>query len=132
MLDGEVGDGVVLSREGYDKAMQTLLHLDFSTREAAGNSTSKWVSDVSAVGGFQAGWAMEVVGTAPVQASTATTAGVNGEKRGEKVNDLGSMVRKKRKVEDGGDGANGKENGNGPAVNVLGAGMVRKKVKATS
>lgn len=57
-----------------------------------------------------------------------------------KINDLGGMVRKKkRKVEDGEeqrqqvDGSSqGLEEEQQPPVNVLGAGMVRKKAKPAS
>ncbi|KAK5162921.1 uncharacterized protein LTR77_011082 [Saxophila tyrrhenica] len=126
MLDTGIADGVVLPKEGYAKAMQTLLHLEFNTLDAAVTSTSKWVSEVSATGGFQAGSSIEVQGTAKV-ATSAVTNGGNAQ-----VNDLGGMIRKKRKLEDPFVSRPEEAQKAQPAVNVLGAGMIRKKTKPVS
>ncbi|KAL1589512.1 hypothetical protein WHR41_01468 [Cladosporium halotolerans] len=120
-------DGPYLTKEGYDSAMQILLNLEFNTLAAAVHSTSKWVAEVSRMAGLKAGeWALECVGTA----ETETAVGAEGAKQ---MNDLGGLVRKKRKADDGGSGAGAtpvesadqaKPEGNG--VNVL---VGRKKAK---
>lgn len=130
MLNTPVDDGLVLSKDGYDQAMQALLHLDFANLEVAVQSTRKWAKHVETICGIQADWSVDIVGTAaPAQGSTSNGAG--------QVNDLGGMVRKKRKAPDAAvseghataetrvETAGSEE----PAVNMLSAGMVRKKPK---
>lgn len=89
-------NGPVLTQEGYDSAMQILLNLDFSTAAAAAHSTAKWVSGVSRMAGLRGEeWALECEGTAVVETSTMAAGGVPA------TNDLGGLVRKKkRKVDD--------------------------------
>jgi regulator of Ty1 transposition protein 109 len=120
-------NGPVLTQEGYDSAMQILLNLDFSTTAAAAHSTTKWVTEVSRMAGLRASeWALECEGTADVE-SVVSTGGTPP------MNDLGGLVRKKkRKVEDGSAGAGGSvepSNGVEPesGVNVL---VGRKKAKS--
>ncbi|KAI7524660.1 hypothetical protein KC331_g17963, partial [Hortaea werneckii] len=137
-------NGLLVSKEAYDTAIQTLLNLDFAHLEIAARSTTNWVREVSRNCGLIRDFAMEVRGLN----STDSAAGnmVRGDGGGKadgeaKVNDLGGMVRKKkRKVGDSEeqrqqvDGSNqglGEEQQQ-PAVNVLGAGMVRKKAKPAS
>ncbi|KAK3686796.1 hypothetical protein LTR37_019475 [Vermiconidia calcicola] len=91
MVETSVGDGLVLSKEGYDKAMQTLLHLDFANMEAARQSTSKWISEVSAICGIQTDWSLDVSGTAKLESAAGRPVS-NGTAQ---VNDLGAMIRKK-------------------------------------
>jgi hypothetical protein len=96
-------------------------------------STKRWIAEVGrglAVEGGKRDVGVRVEGRRVVEGGT-------GVKQAGKVNDLGGMiVRKKRKVEDGavGGDANGREVKKveevaGETVNVLGAGMVRKKAK---
>lgn len=126
-------DGMVLSKEGYDQAMQILLHLDFATRDVAVQSTSKWTKQVNGIAGSQGDWSIKVTGEA---ASAAKNASLNG---GGQANDLGGLVRKKRKAEasTAGEGQNRTEArvetaiSENPPVNMLGAGMIRKKPKPT-
>jgi regulator of Ty1 transposition protein 109 len=119
-------NGPVLTQEGYDSAMQIMLNLDFSTTAAAVHSTTKWVSEVSRMAGLRASdWALECEGTADVE-SAVSSGGARP------MNDLGGLVRKKRKVEDGSvgvGGAVGSSNGvePGSGVNVL---VGRKKAKS--
>lgn len=119
-------EGLILSKEGYDKAMQKLLHLDFADIKLAIQSTSKWVSEVSGISGIKNNWSFEVVGTAKVDVSARSAANGTGQ-----VNDLGGMIRKKRKADDQStpiaDAAPAASEA--PAVNVLSAGMIRKKPK---
>ena len=129
MLNTALEDGVVLSKVGYDQAMESLLHLDFANLDVAAQSTAKWAREVSGIGGIQVDWALDLVGTA--QPADGQSAGaVNG---GSLVNDLGGMVRKKRKADTADDAAEPKvETVERPAVNMLGGGMVRKKPKAAA
>ncbi|KAI5365174.1 hypothetical protein Slin15195_G047110 [Septoria linicola] len=120
-LDAAAGDGVLVSAEGYDKAMSTMLHLDFSTLDAAIWSTTKWIDDVKGIAGLNGAFAADVSGTAKAEAVVAVSA--NG---GVGVNDMSGMVRKKRKD---GDTAITAEPAQAtqPTVNVLSSNMVRKK-----
>lgn len=123
-------DGPFLTQEGYDSATQILLNLDFTTAATAAHSTSKWVSEVSRMAGIKPkDWAIDCVGTAEVE--TAASAG-----GARPMNDLGGLVRKKkRKADDGGDvvvdgdGVSQPEvekEASGAGVNVL---VGRKKAK---
>lgn len=133
MAAGETANGLVLSQDGYEKAMHSLLHLDFANIEVARKSTAKWVAEVSYVAGIRSDWASEVIGTAKL-----ADASTNGDLQVKNVNDLGGMIRKKRKAEDqpvveGATGAPTPADGTKdeqPAVNMLGVGMIRKKPKA--
>jgi len=134
MLNSVRDDGLLLTNEGYGQAMQTLLHLDFGTAEVAVRSTRKWMEEVRSICGLSGDWAVVVEGTAP---SSASAQDRGAGSLGGQVNDLGGMVRKKRKVIDqaGGEDCLAAETGvqvtggEKPAVNMLGAGMVRKKPK---
>lgn len=125
MLDGPAGDGLLLSKDGYDRAMETLLHLDFAGLEVAARSTTKWVQEVCSISGLSADWAMYITGTAPTSVVSIKSAGSGGGTQ--EVNQIGSIITKKRKATDAESGAAEK-----PAVNVLSGGMVRKKVKSSS
>jgi regulator of Ty1 transposition protein 109 len=110
----EAGRGqVVLDDNGYKRAVELLLHLQFEGIEQAIASTSRWINEVN----MGENWALPVVGeniTAPQSPPSAP--GV--------VNNLGGLITRKRKSEDG----FAKESATVP-VNVLGGGLVRKKVK---
>ncbi|KAH9809312.1 Histone acetyltransferase [Teratosphaeria destructans] len=145
-LDGMInptasGEGLILSKDGYDRAMSLLLKgSDFSKLEPAARTTSRWVADVASIAGIQGDWALDIRGEAKVELTRA------GEASGQ-VHDLGaSMVRKKkRKTEDDVvDDARTMEQrieddapvipehrreANAIAVNVLGTSTVRKKTK---
>jgi regulator of Ty1 transposition protein 109 len=122
-------DGLVLSKEGYDKAMQKLLHLDFSDLKVATQSTSKWVSEVSGICGIRSDWSLEITGNAK-PSDAVNNANGNGNTR---VNDLGGLIKKKRKADDQnsnvGDAAAPVDTAKDPGVNVLSAGIIRKKPK---
>lgn len=124
--------------------MQTLLNLDFAHLEIAARSTTKWVREVSRNCGLIRDFGVEVKGlNTDGGAAGDMVQGGGGGGRGEageaKVNDLGGMVRKKkRKVGDDepqqqiDSSGQGREEEQQPPVNVLGAGMVRKKAKPAS
>jgi regulator of Ty1 transposition protein 109 len=122
-------DGLILSKEGYDKAMQKLLHLDFSDLKVATQSTGKWVSEVSGICGTKNDWSLEITGTLKPE-ETGSKANGSGNAQ---VNDLGGMIRKKRKADNADSSVTdapapvdvAKESG----VNVLSGGMIRKKPK---
>lgn len=123
-LDARAGDGIVVNAEGYDKAMSTMLHLDFSSLDAAIWSTTKFIADVRGIAGLNGDFATEVIGAAQVE--TVAVSSVEASTLGDSsVNDMSGLIRKKSKA---GDGA-GKSQAELPTVNVLSSGMVRKKPK---
>ncbi|KAK4565763.1 hypothetical protein LTR86_003612 [Recurvomyces mirabilis] len=125
MLHSVRGDGLLVSREGYDKALQTLMHLDFANVEGASRSTNKWVAEVRSICGLSGDWAVDLVGTA---AHLPARGGGHPppNEREAKDNDLGAMVKKKRKAGDVDAQAAG------PAVNMLSASVIRKKPKPSA
>ncbi|KAI6829577.1 hypothetical protein KC340_g18247 [Hortaea werneckii] len=142
-------NGLLLSKEAYDTAMQTLLNLDFAHVEIAARSTTKWVREVSRNCGLIRDFAIEVRGlnTDGCAAAGETMQGDAGGGKGEageaKVNDLGGMVRRKKKRKVGDEeeeqqrqhvdsSDQGVREEQQSQVNVLGAGMVRKKAKPAS
>jgi regulator of Ty1 transposition protein 109 len=98
-------EGPFLTQEGYASAMSIMLNLDFSSVAAAAHSTAKWVSEVSRMVGLKASeWALDVEGSAEV--ATGDVASAIGSSQQPATNDLGGLVRKKRKAgEDGGVGS---------------------------
>ena len=130
MLNTDIGEGVVLSKDGYDKAMQTLLHLDFATAETAAASTRKWISEVSGLAGSQADWSLHISGIAAKAGSLVVVAANTSS--GTIVNDLGGMIRNKRKAEpDTSQSQVAVQNIDAPVVNVLSSNMIRKKPKVS-
>lgn len=91
---------IVLPRKHYDRANKLLLHLDYATLDVAVESTKRWVEDVAMCAGKKDGWGVEVVG------------------------------EKELPIVDGGDGREEKAGDGGGGVNMLGAGMVRKKKRS--
>nr|POE87325.1 histone acetyltransferase [Quercus suber] len=125
-LDGinpaRANSGVSLAKSAYAKTMHTLLHLDFCDLDVATLSTTKWISEVSHLSGV-AVWALDIVGTLGPAARPAADESSNA---GAHVLDMSNMVRKKRKAVESEEKDAAADR---PAVNVLGAGMVRKKAK---
>ncbi|KAI1266443.1 hypothetical protein F5Y18DRAFT_358577 [Xylariaceae sp. FL1019] len=139
----EAGRGrVVLDDNGYKRAVELLLHLEFRSLEQAVASTARWTTEV----GIGESWGLVVKGEKLVEAKPTSVAANSGAvnvisaikrkkdvdepKEDNTVKTLGSgLVRKKAKVVDG---APAVEKGDNEAtVNTLGAGLVRKKVKAS-
>ncbi|KAK3679852.1 hypothetical protein LTR78_000228 [Recurvomyces mirabilis] len=125
MLNSVRGDGLLVSREGYDKALQTLMHLDFANVEAAARSTSKWLAEVRSICGLSGDWAVDLVGTAAHPPARGGGYLYPNEQEAQ-VNDLGGIVKKKRRAGDVGAEADG------PAVNMLSGGALRKKPKPSA
>lgn len=107
----------IYSETDYKRIHELLLHLDFSTLDKAAGSTRRWLGEV----GMGASWGYAVTGTREV-AVTETKEAASGDAAAPKVNNLTGLVKRKRNVSSS-EGTNG-------AVNVLGAGLVRKKPKS--
>ncbi|KAI3321829.1 hypothetical protein HD806DRAFT_502050 [Xylariaceae sp. AK1471] len=110
----EAGRGqVVLDDNGYKRAVELLLHLQFKGLEQAIASTSRWINEVN----MGENWALHVVGEKMVASQSVPSAvGV--------MNNLAGSIIRKRKNED----ESTKENAS-ISVNRLDGGLVRKKVK---
>lgn len=124
-------DGPLLTREGYDSAMALLLNLDFASPDKAAHSTAKWVKEISRMAGLRGEmWGVECVGTAEMECGGVDGSGERG------VNDLGGLVRRKRKADGEGVAVDGNDadvkqqqlsdGAAGAGVNVL---VGRKKAK---
>ncbi|KAI4591713.1 hypothetical protein KJ359_012688 [Pestalotiopsis sp. 9143b] len=119
----EEGRGqVVLDESGYTRAVELLLHLEFGTLPQATTSSARWTREVN----FGRNWSLEIIGQRE-SPTTKTTAGTAGA-----VNDISSMIKKKRPAADAASDGPGTSSVESPAVNTLGAGLVRKKAKIIS
>lgn len=127
----EKGRGqILLDHAFYTRVHDLLLRLDFSEIDAATNSTRKWLGEVTAITVPASDWGKQVVGAYEVANPPSVAEGVPTSVPGQ-VNDLSSMlVRKKRKNAD--EVAQAPASTEAPVVNVLGAGMVRKKPKVNN
>ncbi len=118
--EGEEKD--ILDEKDYHRTNEMLLSFDFSTLKKAQEATLRWAKELRTMG---------IEGTSVTGKSTAIRA-VNGT-NGAGVNIM--VPRKKRKA---GDEAPGRMDEAGspkpeePKVNVLGAGMIRKKPKTAA
>ncbi|KAI9822431.1 MAG: hypothetical protein M1827_000150 [Pycnora praestabilis] len=135
---------VVLDEKEYRRINDLLLRLDFASEPVAIGSTKRWVDEVRVVARFTTGWGQIIIGKKETPVAEGTSIG--------DTNTLNVVrVRKKRKSESGEasdvGGSNGVESANvlsagiirkkpkpepeeGRDVNILGSGLVRKKVKA--
>ncbi|KAJ2987073.1 hypothetical protein NUW58_g4704 [Xylaria curta] len=110
----EAGRGqVVLDDNGYKRAVELLLHLEFKSLEQAIASTLRWTSEVN----MSKSWALPIFGEKTIPDQLAPTAL-------RIVNNLTGSIQKKRKSDD----ESSQENASGP-VNMLGKGLLRKKPK---
>lgn len=135
---------LIVDEHDYKRVVELLLQLDFETLDKACSATKRWISEA----GMGAKWGHEVVGR---RVQTVTSATV-GRGSAAPVNNLTGLVRKKKPaaVETG--AADVKTNGledpftekgtvgdavntlvlEAPKVNVLGAGLIRKKPKTSA
>lgn len=117
---------VLLSEKDYKKALDHLLKLDFSTVENAAASTTAWMAYVGSLIGEESaeGRNMVVVGRREVSVNTEAPKEIGeGAARANGVNTVNVLSVKKRKATE-------EPPAPVPAgVNVLSAGMVRKKPK---
>lgn len=112
----EDGRGTRLVDErGYDNISKLLLRLDFASLDLAIDSTEKWVKEV----GLGESWSVDVVGEREGASPPASAA---SHEAGPGVNNLTSLVKRKRAESGSAAGAESK-------TNVLGAGLLRKKPK---
>jgi regulator of Ty1 transposition protein 109 len=120
----EKGRGqIVLDHSSYTRVHDLLLRLDFSDLNAATSGTRKWLGEVTAITTPAADWGKEINGAYQVAVAGQEVTSMPGQ-----VNDLsGMLVRKKRK--NAGDEAQPPAAVDTPAVNILGAAMIRKKPK---
>lgn len=109
----------IVDESDYKRCVELLLHLDFATLEKAIASTTRWISEV----GMGTRWGLEVTGTRELQAQQST--GVSST-----VNNLSSLVKRKRPVEAESNGASkGEVEEPANKVNMLAGGLIRKKRK---
>jgi regulator of Ty1 transposition protein 109 len=105
----------IVDENDYKRMVELLLHLDFSTLAKASGSTKRWISEVAIDGT----WGREIVGICeppPPEAETANGGDIA-------VTNLSGLTRKKRSAD------TEITLGDTLDVNVLGAGLVRKKRK---
>ncbi|RGP68977.1 regulator-ty1 transposition 109 [Fusarium sporotrichioides] len=102
----------IFDEAAYKRIVDLLLHLDFATLNKAVGSTRRWLSE----GGGGGKWGVVVVGTreTPVPVSNDNTG----------VNNLTGLVKRKR--------TDSTVDDNQSKVNVLSAGLVKKKPKEES
>jgi regulator of Ty1 transposition protein 109 len=118
---------VIVDESDYKRVTELLLRLDFANLKLATSSSRRWINEVrsGAWGDMRDAWGHTVTGTKVVEIPKEVgTAGVSTLNMG--------LVRKKRKAgpEDSeGVPSSSNTNGSAPQVNVLAAGMVRKKTK---
>ncbi|OTA94602.1 hypothetical protein M434DRAFT_70973 [Hypoxylon sp. CO27-5] len=108
---------VVLSDNAYKRAVELLLHLEFGTLEQAIASTARWTKDVN----MGENWTLEIVGT-----RETTTPAISSSDTSGAVNNLSSMVRRKRGSDDQSLNQGHPTAETEPRVNVLGAGLIKK------
>lgn len=103
--------GHIVDEGAYKRIVELLLHLDFATLDKAAGSTRRWVSEA----GQGTSWGYDVTGTMSEAAGNGETAAAAAPPQ---VNNLSGLVKRKRSTTTEG------------AVQVLDAGLVRKKSKA--
>ncbi|KAI1745925.1 hypothetical protein F4680DRAFT_3952 [Xylaria scruposa] len=112
----EAGRGrVVLDENGYKRAVELLLHLEFKSPEHAVASTSRWTSEVN----MGENWASPVVGQKAMP-DPPTPGAPPGA-----VNNMSGSIQRKRQSDD----ASRPEETASTTTNVLGSSLLRKKVK---
>ncbi|PMD37563.1 hypothetical protein L207DRAFT_514786 [Hyaloscypha variabilis F] len=117
---------VIVDESDYKRVTELLLRLDFANLELASSSSSRWINEVrsGARGSMSEAWGQSVTGTKAVAIRSAAAAtGVNTLPMG--------LVKKKRKGGPGEatDTAPSVPLDTAPKVNVLSAGVIRKKAK---
>ncbi|KAF3023179.1 hypothetical protein E8E14_014227 [Neopestalotiopsis sp. 37M] len=113
---------VILDESGYTRAVELLLHLEFGTLAHAVSSSARWAREVN----FGRHWSLTAVGRRQLSSD------IRIGDAGRAVNDISSMIKKKRPAD-----AAASEDANilnlgRSAANTLGGGLIRKKAKITS
>ncbi|KAH6692527.1 histone acetylation protein-domain-containing protein [Plectosphaerella plurivora] len=107
----------IISENDYKRSVELLLHLDFANLGLAAGSMKRWVKEV----GLGEAWDLEVHGQQPLPARAEVAVSASSGA----VNNLSGLVKRKRPEPEGEDGKD-----QSSKVNVLNAGLVRKKPKA--
>ncbi|KAF4978682.1 hypothetical protein FZEAL_4976 [Fusarium zealandicum] len=97
----------IVEENDYKRVVELLLHLDFATLNKAVGSTRRWLSE----GAMGSTWGVVVAGTCELPSAQDVAGGQA------KVNNLNGLVKRKR------------TDSSAEEVNVLGAGLVKKKPK---
>ncbi|KAH6892988.1 histone acetylation protein-domain-containing protein [Thelonectria olida] len=105
----------IVSETTYKRIVGVLLHMDFSNLNKAAGSTRRWLSEV----GMGSKWGATITGTRELPALNQ-----NDTASGAQVNNLSGLVKRKRT-----DTTSQKAEELEPKVNVLSAGLVRRKSK---
>jgi regulator of Ty1 transposition protein 109 len=106
----------IISENDYKRSVELLLHLDFANLGLAVGSMKRWIKEV----GLGEAWDLEVTGQQALPAKIEVATSSSGA-----VNNLSGLVKRKRPEAEA---EAGKEEPS--KVNVLTAGLVRKKPKA--
>ena len=134
---------IIVDEKAYQRIHEIMLRLDFAGSDAARASTGKWVSEVAVIAGKHPGsdWGMRITGKAshssqargPANGSSANTLNAGlVRKRGEPraVNDEHQPTQKAAQGLNSPDVAEVRPAESKGSVNMLDAGLVRKKAKA--
>ena len=118
---------IIVDESAYKRVTELLLRLDFANLELAASSSNRWMNEVRSVarGSMSEAWGQTVTGTKVFEVRTqAAEAGVNTLTMG--------LVRKKRKdpPEEPKEPTTSTPLDTALKVNVLSAGMIRKKAKS--
>ncbi|KAJ8071186.1 hypothetical protein OCU04_001525 [Sclerotinia nivalis] len=115
---------VIVDETDYHRINELLLRLDFADLDLASSSSKRWINEVrSGAGSMGDAWGQSVTGTKVTESKNKTAgAGVTTLNVG--------LVRKKRKSSTEEPREPTPTTTPVPQVNVLGAGMIRKKVKS--
>ncbi|GJN85380.1 hypothetical protein PLIIFM63780_008947 [Purpureocillium lilacinum] len=120
----------IVSEGDYKRVLELLLHLDFSKLDKAAGSSRRWLAEAGSTSGWR--WGFEVTGEMETAAAAAGGAGAGPTQNGgtastreaPAVNNLSGLVKRKRA-----DTTEGQQPQAEPGVNVLSAGLVKKKSK---
>lgn len=119
----EEGRGqVVLNDSDYNRAVELLLHLEFSTLQHAVASSTRWTKEVD----YGNDWGFQIIGKREASIPPSSSR-IGGD-----VNDLSTLVKKKRLASDAAPDTAATLDGRGATINTLGVGLVRKKPKITT
>ncbi|KAK4171685.1 histone acetylation protein-domain-containing protein [Triangularia setosa] len=114
----------VVSEPEYKRDIELLLHLDFSTLDKATGSSRRWINQAG-VGADE--WGALVHGKARTQANLFGSE--NSGNQGGAVTNLTGLVRRKGPSQETGQGMAGLNESALKPVNILNAGLIRKKPK---
>lgn len=118
---------MILHQKDYQRAGNFLLRLDYANEEIAADSTSKWIKDVAERAGLE-NWGRPVVGTVQIQ----TKADTRGHDTNPTMLNAGLIRKKKRPAEEMNGHGTKEEEVQEPGINMLSAGLERKKAKVAS